>query len=284
MTIDETPLPQRVASCYSALSAAAKELNSISDELGKSIAEIDVALKKLNLGVAVWIPIRGDDGGPNESSFWSEDLGYAKIGSTWGICLRRVTGDHMADRETVEPWLFNDAPRTLRISAIEKIPDLLERLSTEATKTTKRIRAKLSDAQVVAQAVKDAATTPRTPLRIPGTDAAAASSPTDPSMDSVREAVTAALEADGHNSASELLRVSIFTLEDATLRIEVPGIGKKMLSLTVNAAAEKVIRQELQKMGMPSRFLVVPSAKTEKSPASAIDWGANSDALEGVKK
>ena len=31
-----------------------------------------------------------------------------------------------------------------------------------------------------------------------------------------------------------------------------------MLSLTVNAAAEKIIRQELQRLGGPARFLVVP--------------------------
>jgi len=43
-----------------------------------------------------------------------------------------------------------------------------------------------------------------------------------------------------------------------SLRIEVPGIGKKMLALTVNAAAEKIIRQELQRLGAPTRFLVVP--------------------------
>jgi DNA polymerase-3 subunit gamma/tau len=35
-------------------------------------------------------------------------------------------------------------------------------------------------------------------------------------------------------------------------------MGKKMLALTVNAAAEKIIRQELQRMGAPARFLVVP--------------------------
>jgi DNA polymerase-3 subunit gamma/tau len=47
-------------------------------------------------------------------------------------------------------------------------------------------------------------------------------------------------------------------LDTASLRIEVPGVGKKMLSLTVNAAAEKIIRQELQRLGAPTRFMVVP--------------------------
>ena len=35
-------------------------------------------------------------------------------------------------------------------------------------------------------------------------------------------------------------------------------MGKKMLALTVNAAAEKIVRQELQRLGAPTRFMVVP--------------------------
>ena len=43
------------------------------------------------------------------------------------------------------------------------------------------------------------------------------------------------------------------------VRVSVPAMGKKMLSLTVNAAAEKMIRQELQRLGAPARFLVSPA-------------------------
>ena len=35
-------------------------------------------------------------------------------------------------------------------------------------------------------------------------------------------------------------------------------IGKKMLALTVNAAAEKIVKQELQRLGGPARFMVIP--------------------------
>jgi len=68
----------------------------------------------------------------------------------------------------------------------------------------------------------------------------------------------AALSAGGHASASQLLGIAAWTLEGASIRIEVPGLGKKMLALTVNTAAEKIIRQELQRLGAPSRFMVVP--------------------------
>ena len=43
-------------------------------------------------------------------------------------------------------------------------------------------------------------------------------------------------------------------------------MGKKMLSLTVNAAAEKIIRQELQRLGASSRFLVVAAANGAGRP------------------
>ena len=47
-------------------------------------------------------------------------------------------------------------------------------------------------------------------------------------------------------------------MDGASLRIEVAGMGKKMIALTVNAAAEKMIHQELKRLGAPTRFMVVP--------------------------
>ena len=38
-------------------------------------------------------------------------------------------------------------------------------------------------------------------------------------------------------------------------------------SLTVNAAAEKIIRQELQRQGAPARFMVVPGEGAAQSSA-----------------
>jgi DNA polymerase-3 subunit gamma/tau len=78
------------------------------------------------------------------------------------------------------------------------------------------------------------------------------------SIDQIRPAVVQALAAANHATASQLLSTGTWTLDGSSLRIEVPGMGKKMLAITVNAAAEKIIRQELQRLGAPSRFLVVP--------------------------
>jgi DNA polymerase-3 subunit gamma/tau len=88
-------------------------------------------------------------------------------------------------------------------------------------------------------------------------------------VDTLRHAVVQALAQGGHQSASTLLGSGAWTIDGANLRIEVAGMGKKMLSLTVNAAAEKIIRQELQKASGPARFMVVPG----EGPAAGAGSG-----------
>jgi DNA polymerase-3 subunit gamma/tau len=94
-----------------------------------------------------------------------------------------------------------------------------------------------------------------------------------PSIESLRHAVGSALVAGGHSSAAQLLGSAAWTAEGSSLRIEIPGIGKKMLALTVNAAAEKIIRLELQRLGAPSRFMVVAgdgAAGADAAAAAAV--------------
>ncbi|HMG85700.1 MAG TPA: DNA polymerase III subunit gamma/tau [Terracidiphilus sp.] len=100
-------------------------------------------------------------------------------------------------------------------------------------------------------------------LPVPQLTIPPAAPPSTPSADgltpdSVQQVIVAGLAQNGHASASQLLSTARFTLEATSLRIEVPGIGKKMLALTVNPAAEKIIKQDLQRIGAPARFMVIP--------------------------
>jgi DNA polymerase III subunit gamma/tau len=88
-------------------------------------------------------------------------------------------------------------------------------------------------------------------------------------VENVREAIVGALATAGHNSAALLLGSGSWKLEGATLRIEVPGIKKKMLELTVSATAEKIIRQELQRLGAAARFMVTPGEGTAAAAVAA---------------
>jgi DNA polymerase-3 subunit gamma/tau len=90
-----------------------------------------------------------------------------------------------------------------------------------------------------------------------------------PSLEGIRHAIGMALVEGGHVSAAQLLGAAEWTLDTASLRIEVSGMGKKMLALTVNAGAEKIIRQQLQQAGAPTRFMVVPGDGPAKGSAPA---------------
>ncbi|MDR3799605.1 MAG: DNA polymerase III subunit gamma/tau [Terracidiphilus sp.] len=85
------------------------------------------------------------------------------------------------------------------------------------------------------------------------------------SVESIRQDIVSALATAGHGSAAQLLGNGSWRLESTSVQVSVPGMGKKMLSLTVNAAAEKIVRQELQRLGAPTRFQV--SAGEGSAPA-----------------
>ncbi len=96
----------------------------------------------------------------------------------------------------------------------------------------------------------------------------------DLNMSSMRHAVGSALVEAGHSSAAQLLGSGSWLVDGGSLRIEVPGVGKKMLALTVNAAAEKIIRQELQRSGAPTRLFIVPGEANGASSTSNTPMAA----------
>ncbi len=101
---------------------------------------------------------------------------------------------------------------------------------------------------------------------------------TAPSAEVLREAIGETLTKEGHASAAQLLGTATWKLDGAGLRIEVPGMSKKMLGLTINAAAEKVIRLELQRLGAPTRFMVVPGEGVAQAPVAAPAAGSIQEA------
>src|SRR5271169_1012066 len=101
--------PERAQAAYRQLFTVATGLNSASDELSKVIAELDAALKQLNLGIPAWVVItstQADDG-----SYWARVLGYTKVGKEWGIALKEITGHQSWADDEQEIWRFDDAPR-----------------------------------------------------------------------------------------------------------------------------------------------------------------------------
>jgi hypothetical protein len=156
MTTKTDSLNSRISSSYKQLTQAATELNAVSDELGKFVTALDAALRRLNLGIATWLRLESREDG--SGNYTKRDLGYAKVGNKWGIALRTMSGNHNdVEDSNVEEWLFNDAPRALRIESVEKLPDLFENLVKEADAATKQIRTKTQRAQALAGALTEQA-------------------------------------------------------------------------------------------------------------------------------
>lgn len=140
----------RVRKAVEQFPAAASALNGATDQLGKSVSQLDAIFKKFSFGIPIWVPFDESD-----ASFFPlydhEDLGYAKIGGRWGVAIRVVAGDETAPRpESEDKWLFNDAPRLLRVRATEVIPELLEALLTRASEMTKKITERAHEVDALA--------------------------------------------------------------------------------------------------------------------------------------
>ncbi|MFZ0821861.1 MAG: hypothetical protein WAM91_17490 [Candidatus Acidiferrales bacterium] len=140
---------------FRALSAAATSLNKSSDELTQALGVLDSALKKLNLGLLVWVPF-SHVAMEDPAEFDREEIGYAKVGGQWGIALRRIWGHSAADEFNLEgPWMFGEAPREMRIRAVDHIFELIAKLVQTASETTAKIQRKTSTARQLAATIAE---------------------------------------------------------------------------------------------------------------------------------
>jgi DNA polymerase-3 subunit gamma/tau len=101
-------------------------------------------------------------------------------------------------------------------------------------------------------------------------------------LDGIREAVCAALEREGHNTAAALLESGNWTEANGTIQVEV-GIKKTMLGLTMNAEAEKICRNAMRDVGAVQKLVFVPgeggAAKAAK-PRAAASGSVQAAAME----
>jgi hypothetical protein len=153
MSAENTPRPsERIATAFASLKETAKNLNEATGEFSQPIAQIERALKNLNLGVACWVS--AGKGGNANYDFWEREIGYARIRREWGLAIRTTDGHESApDEADVEEWHFNEAPLYLRLKVVDKLPDLIEALVASADATAKRLREKAAPTKELADAV-----------------------------------------------------------------------------------------------------------------------------------
>lgn len=102
-------------------------------------------------------------------------------------------------------------------------------------------------------------------------------------LDRIREAICAALEEKGHNTAAVLLDAGRWTLEGDTIQVEV-GIKKTMLALTMNIEAEKIVKNALRAAGASQKLVVTPGengvTNGTSKPRTAASGSVQAAAME----
>lgn len=151
---------EKIQTHFQVLSSVASTLNNASDELTKAVSMLDEALKKLNIGLTVWVTFRSR--AVVEPEYDDDQIGYCKVNGKWGIALRRIWGDPVQDHYGDEgAWLFNDAPRDMRLHSVDKIPELIEALGKEASDTAQKINEKTREVSELASAIERIASEPK---------------------------------------------------------------------------------------------------------------------------
>ncbi len=148
------PVRQRVSAAFEKLATSAAELNAASDQIAKPVSAIEAALQRLNLGVSAWTPFRTILHASEDNHEYYEIcyVGYAKVLQRWGLAIchaNNVDGEPVNEKE----WQFNDAPRELRLEALEKLPELLEQLAEIVGATTAELRQRIVLTKQVAETI-----------------------------------------------------------------------------------------------------------------------------------
>ena len=131
-------LEERVQELSQQLSQVAPALNSESDKLGASISKLEDRIKPLGLGVSSWAVIdawHSEDG----THYSYDEIGYTRTNGKWGFAIRSRSGNEMEGDDDNTEWPFNEAPRGMRIRAVKKIPELLEKLVKDASSMTEDV-------------------------------------------------------------------------------------------------------------------------------------------------
>jgi len=154
MSNNANPRAAQLQSSYRKLSEAASALNEASDLLGQAIEVLDEALAELKIGVTGWVTFSESTSEHDETQSTAERLGYDKVGSRKGLAIGVVDIDHTDGSEEIkQQWLFNEAPRRLRMRAIDLVPALLDELTKEAEKTAERVKESAQVAVELASAI-----------------------------------------------------------------------------------------------------------------------------------
>jgi hypothetical protein len=138
------------------LSSVSHSLNRASDGLSKSLADVESALSAYKLGVSAWVELGrekelSEPEGDGRRYEWSlvHLLGYGKHKGKWGLLVATYCEETFEGAYDQEQFL-RDAPRDTRLAAVEKLPDLLNALTKEASRVAQEAAKKAEKARQIA--------------------------------------------------------------------------------------------------------------------------------------
>lgn len=143
-----------VSALLKRLSSASQTLSQASNKLTEQIKEIETSLASYNLGVVAWVELRrtpeviDEKTQPVDHIEW---LGYSKENGKWGL----YASSEVAELQHSECWLLRDAPRELRVLAVDAIPQLLEKMVLEAKQLTTEVMSKTDRAKSIAHSLRN---------------------------------------------------------------------------------------------------------------------------------
>lgn len=147
-----------VSALLKQLSSASQTLGEASNKLTEQIKEIETALASHNLGIVTWVELRRTfeevemEQGNHLRLDRLDRLGYTKKNGKWALCAS-TSIEELEDK--FEWWLLRDAPRELRILAVDAIPKLLEEMVARAKELTSEVISKTEQAKSLAHSLRN---------------------------------------------------------------------------------------------------------------------------------
>jgi hypothetical protein len=126
---------------FSRLQDLSNDLNKKSDELNESLKAFEAKLASLRLGVTAWVSPPLEKATEVDGNEFITKLGYSKVTGSW--CLTLVYDDDFSSGDPNSPYPrytpLSQAPRDLRILAVEQLPKLLKEIEKRADEAVKEV-------------------------------------------------------------------------------------------------------------------------------------------------
>jgi hypothetical protein len=153
--LGQKPDLSTVESDLKALTTASKTLNNLTDQLTEQVAQIESVINALNLGLRVSVVVRSY---MDENQPWISNtlrLSYGKNDGKWGLEIEEFDDDERdpEHHRDYTSWAFKDAPRSLRLEVVPKIPELIKEMVKEAEAAAAKVTQKLDDAKAIASSL-----------------------------------------------------------------------------------------------------------------------------------